>query len=333
MHFLIGLASLLFVVWSLRERVPLFLSGSSILLAQFSMGQYYNRILSEWSSFNGLLVLFVLTFKFSQSRTRRDLFLLGICCSYLVLLRPAFQFVIFLPALAALYVGGRNLRWFLTALGSLTPILLWMLLNVFRIDCFCIARSGPNLFCTTAMIGDAVASPEDSPAVREFIAVVNAQKIPVTGAEGQKLNDRSIDERLRAYDHVFHDVVLSYKAEHQRSDVEMQTLMRAYASKVIKDRPIEYVRFVGANLESYLGELLLVLPMILLLYIWYRRSYEIELSAALGVLIVCYIIHACVVSALIIAIPRYHSVTFYPLLAGAMLCIGLSILKIFQSRP
>jgi hypothetical protein len=180
LHAVIGLLTLVFVSLALRPECPSWITAAIVLVVQWRMRHYFAAQLTEWTCFNGLMVLFAASVRSWSVPSYGRLAFLGFLCAFLILTRPAMIVVACLPPAFALLQGtlprGKALA---ATLAPFSLILLWMSFNLHRMGSFTMTPfAGMNIVGVATLVGHAEVEPGDGPELATLTRELNEGDAP-----------------------------------------------------------------------------------------------------------------------------------------------------------
>jgi hypothetical protein len=315
LHAALGLSTLIGVPLLLRSRCWMWISGPAVVLILWTMRRFYVWPISEWLAVNLLVWFFALCVRYVDSPSRRRLLWIGLVAAVVALTRPALIMLALFPFGFALLPSPRGRRVMTAvALVSLMPILLWMSFNLWRLGSFTLTPfTGPNLFGVASLVGHATPQEGDSPELALFIEHVNAQKRP-------RPDEPLPFDRIRVWGVVLmyhrnvHFIAEPLALTHGWDRVDFNRMTLIYSFRVIRSSPRDYVRYVLFGLRQ-LGGVVPLLPFVLAIPIyWLVRGEQRGLAVATLALFALHAAHVALCAAIEVVIPRYHDLTFSPLL-------------------
>ena len=323
LHFVFGIFSIVFLSLVLKPWLPPIATGLSIVFVDICMGVYFGNIMTEWVAFNLLLVLVGLVVIGFRNPSNRNLCIIGLLASCIVLVRPAAIPVMLILPMLVIYRRSLGIKDAILFVSTLLPLIAWMSFNLYHLDSFALGRvSGHNIFGIGTMIGYAEEEPGDSDELREFIRGVNAKKTPAVGDE---------DEFVANFDKEYHTIRLTsnlfwiaypLRIEGMGAIPFDEQYLAVYGRRAINDHLDNYISYVLHGLKlsvqfvsPYLTLYLLLIP----LFALYRNRNAVLAWVAL----VMFAIHAgqvILISVFQTIFVRYLELTFYPYVGAIILC-------------
>lgn len=144
--------------------------GYFILIAKFQ-----ELLGTEWIS-SLLLLLLMFSFYINEVTQSKNYFYVSLVISCLILTKPVFLFLLFYPLF--LYIFDKKKVLVRSSLLGFIPVLLWMTINIYRLDSFSVATySGSAFLVIASIIGDAKSAPSDPDNVKNFFKDFNNKKL------------------------------------------------------------------------------------------------------------------------------------------------------------
>lgn len=337
-HTLLGMLTLVLVLWILKDVVPMPITGVALLLTFFEVcappgRSFFASTLTEWTAVCIVFLYFALIVHYFEQPKPFRFFLLCCVVSLGVLTRPAM--ISLIPMVAVIYfVSPRKLMNFLSGLIGCAPILFWMAINLHVLGSFALTTfDGVNLFGVAALIGHPDTQESDPTDLKDFIEKINANKIPKAGEE-----DESLERRLRfmadaGYNHNIYGLALKDPVISSYHPKRINELMRIYAVRTFLRYPNRYALYVWYGLLKCRGNTLLIVSGLLLA----MTCFSFGLSGvgwAMTSVIVVHVLNIFLSSAVQMFTVRYLLVTLGPLEGALVLGAGaLAFLRRTDSVP
>jgi hypothetical protein len=329
-HGVIGLLSLIFLSMTLRQYCPPVITGSVVALSQFFMRDYFSTVMTEFTVFNLLLVIFGLTVICIRTPSFAALFFLGLVASLAVLVRPAVIPVMALMPLMFLFYRGFNIGEGCLLAVSTLPVLIWMSFNLHTIDAFTLTQiRGLQLLGVGTQVGYAEEKPDDPEGLKIFIRMMNERKGPKMGEEDAYINSldgaTTKDYRFNFYNNsLWIPFEIRLKLGVPVSPISLdRNFYEPYGRRAITANFGNYVKYFIYGMTVFFSFgfpyaifLFLVVPF------WgiYRRKNLVLSYAAL----VMFAIHfgvGVLVSGIEAVYDRYVIATFYPYIVAILTCL------------
>jgi hypothetical protein len=312
MHLIFGLACLLSFAWILRGEIPVLVTACIVLSGFDYMEPYLFAPLTEWVSFNMVLLGAGVAYRFLKAPDRRSFCACGFLISVMILTRPSMVVLLAFFPLSLLVRDGqvRPAARLVYSGICLGPVVLWMTFNLIRLGTFTLTPyGGVNIFGLASSIGEAEIRTGDTEDFKLFANYVNEHRMSISTPE--RTFEEALPERyyIGVYNYNDYRVGMVIALERGWSPVYINSLMQQYAMRVLWKYPGRYCRYIMEGLKilqvgaSYmLGALLCAL-----LCLYQRKRCELAL-VTLGVL-GAHVIHTIFTSMVIVTLPRYYDTT------------------------
>jgi len=325
-HLIIALFTTVFLSWVLRHYSPPLLTGLAVVFVEVMMRDYYIAVMTEFTGFNMLLVLFGMTVMALRNPTLRMLFFIGLLASMATLVRPALIVTMVLMPLLWLYRGKFKIADGLIALSAL-PVLLWMSFNLYTIEGFTLTQvRGLNYLGIGSQVGYAEEQPGDSDELKKFIKMMNELKKPPMGEEDEHINN--LDESYK-FILLNNSLWVPYENRAQLNGgpvIYDRELYEPYGRRAILANLGNYAKYVifGLTLFYAIWFPYAVFVMALIPLIGIYRQKNLLLSYGTLVMFAIHVIEGVLVSGYEAVWDRYIVLTFYPYAAAVIICaVGL----------
>lgn len=328
LHLLIGLFIMSTIMISLRNLCPPIILGITYaLIAKFHLSMEYYTALTEWTTFNLLLLFLVIVAKFSNVQRERYLFFLCLLCSIITLTHPSYIVTFIVPAFV--FLRTRTLPSFgASALGAL-PLILWVLCNFYRLGVPVVTPfGGANLYGVATIIGHAEVEEGDSKNLRTFIVETNKEKFPPPGEHYAPELFLPYGKYEDAYSDNMWKIGEELLRTHSWSRVAQNDLMMTYSLRTISSFPLEYVRYVLLNFKIYHWPPIHLLLSCALIVVLLKRERSQAVGWGVLTILVIHLVQTALCSVIEQPLMRYYNPTvsalFFSMLASCAIWIAQS---------
>lgn len=337
MHTLIGILTIIITLCVLKNLVPMALSGVILLLLFFDIcapagSEFFATALTEWTALCISLLYIAAIVSFFEHKSGVRFFLISFIASIGILTRPAL--IVLFPMIVLLcLVSKKKARNGLLAICGLTPVLLWMTINLHVLNSFSLTTfDGVNLFGVAALIGHAEVTSEDSEDLQYFIQHMNTEKRPRAGAEEQFLAQRIRGLSDREYNHNIYGVALKEVRIASFHPAKINAFMRTYALRTFATYPVRYAQYIWMGLLRSSGGTLLILTGFLLALACIRCGL-VGIGWATMSVTIAHVLNLLLSASVQFVIARYVLTTLGPLQAVLAFSAGALAWKAVHRIP
>lgn len=295
----------------------------------FQLRDLFHAQTTEWTSLWCIVVWGALWSGVSSELRTPHALALGAISALAALIRPALC-VLFLTALIAVVLSRKaTSKNLLALLLGFMPALVWMSVNLYRVNAFTLAPiEGFALYNAASLIGVPKAE-EESTQQRQFNQHVRAQQ-EIATVEELLTAWRFEPTALLEHASRNYSVARSYAEQSHLPWLATNRLMRSYSIAVLREQPLRYLLYLTVSACSAIYILPIALTLVILL-----KHTSANLAASLGwsagMLVALHLAHVFLVSTTQPLLPRYFVLTFFPAVWGVLL-VGIGwALKVFRT--
>lgn len=327
-HSILLLLSLILLFRELARFAPLLVSFPLVLGTVLLNLEYFASLVSEWTAFCLIMIVFACLLRFSSLRSPSALCGLSVACGMLVLTREALLGALFLPFLALVQEKIFTKSCMVRASYGVLMLLCWMLFNSYRIGSFTLSqKTGFALFNVGSYLGPVPLPQEPASELATFIEFMNSSQ---SIASDEELKEAYLvpSPRLEQKAGENYTAAVQFAEQRSISRKDLDDYMKKYSFLAIQSHFDRYLLFLWYCLGCFAYSLPLFLFFTIVATPW-GNALPSPLKKLATAALFMHIFHLCLILLTQTISLRYYTLTAYPAYLIVFLCWGAWFMRGF----